>query len=256
PDGTIINNFDEAWDYANAKCRPGGGSGGRNGASLGESAAGENTGNAYEGMHNKDKLHPDADAIAKAIASEFPEINTIGGWRADGGYADDHAEGRAVDVMIDNYQDSGQVALGTEINNWVLDNADKYGVQYTIWRQEYFPGGGSSNIMEDRGSDTQNHFDHVHITVWGDNTPTHGGDGSGRGGGGCRCRSRRTSGQKWGPRGGSGGGGPRGCPADLITPGRGGLPRGFKMRWGTMQPAIDIANEMGTPIYAASSGEV
>ena len=256
PDGTIINNFDEAWDYANAKCRPGGGSGGRNGASLGESAAGENTGNAYEGMHNKDKLHEDADAIAKAIASEFPEINTIGGWRADGGYADDHVEGRAVDVMIDNYQDSGQVALGTEINNWVLDNADKYGVQYTIWRQEYFPVGGSSNIMEDRGSDTQNHFDHVHITVWGDNTPTNGGDSGDRSDGGGGSRSGQSSGNNCGPMGDSAGDGLDASPDDVIIPASGVLTSGFKMRWGTMHPAIDIANEMGTPIYAASSGEV
>lgn len=253
PDGTIINNLEEAWDYANALCRPEGGNG-RSGARLGESSAGADTGDAYEKMHSKDKLHPDADAIAKAIADEFPEINTLGGWRADGGYADDHVEGRAIDVMIENYHDSDQIALGTEINNWVLDNADEYGVEYTIWRQEYFPVGGNSNMMEDRGNDTQNHYDHVHITVWGDNTPTNGGDSGDRSDGGSR--GGRSSNIDCGPMGNSAGAGLNASPDDVIIPASGVLTSGFKMRWGTMHSAIDIANEMGTPIYAASSGEV
>ena len=38
-------------------------------------------------------------------------------------------------------------------------------MKYVIWRQRYWEPGGSWEPMEDRGSPTANHMDHVHVTV-------------------------------------------------------------------------------------------
>lgn len=42
----------------------------------------------------------------------------------------------------------------------------------------------------------------------------------------------------------------------FVFPARGILTSGFGMRWGTLHGGLDIANSIGTPIYAASDGEV
>ncbi|MCW3471838.1 M23 family metallopeptidase [Rhodococcus pyridinivorans] len=116
-------------------------------------------------------LQVDAKKLARALHLRFGDrIASIGGWRADGGYATDHTEGRAVDAMIANYRSGDGVALGDEITDYVLANADALGVEYVIWRQTYYPVGGAPSLMDNRGSETQNHFDHVHITVRGQGT--------------------------------------------------------------------------------------
>ena len=38
-------------------------------------------------------------------------------------------------------------------------------MQYVIWEQRYWEPGSSWELMEDRGSITANHYDHVHVTV-------------------------------------------------------------------------------------------
>lgn len=42
----------------------------------------------------------------------------------------------------------------------------------------------------------------------------------------------------------------------FVFPARGILTSGFGIRWGTLHAGLDIANSIGTPIYAASDGEV
>ncbi|CAN3132025.1 MULTISPECIES: M23 family metallopeptidase [Mycobacteriaceae] len=42
----------------------------------------------------------------------------------------------------------------------------------------------------------------------------------------------------------------------FVFPSRGILTSGFGARWGTLHAGLDIANAVGTPIYAASDGEV
>lgn len=42
----------------------------------------------------------------------------------------------------------------------------------------------------------------------------------------------------------------------FVFPARGILTSGFGTRWGTLHGGLDIANAIGTPIYAASDGEV
>ena len=116
----------------------------------------------------------DTIRLARAIAAKFPDIETIGGWRADGGGYNDHPSGRAVDVMIPNYTSAHGIALGNAVNKYILDNKKHFKLEYTIWRQTYHPAVGNSNIMEDRGDPTQNHFDHVHATVEGHGMPRGG----------------------------------------------------------------------------------
>lgn len=45
-------------------------------------------------------------------------------------------------------------------------------------------------------------------------------------------------------------------PAPWVAPTRGVISSGFEMRWGEMHKGVDIANEIGTPIRAASEGTV
>jgi hypothetical protein len=117
----------------------------------------------------------DTIRLARAVALKFPQIQTIGGWRPVDAYPD-HPSGRAADIMIPNYETAQGKSLGDAINKYVLDNKDFFAVEYTIWRQQYTPAGGEGNQMEDRGSPTQNHFDHVHVTTIGHGYPAPGTD--------------------------------------------------------------------------------
>jgi hypothetical protein len=104
--------------------------------------------------------------LARAVSKRFPELQTIGGWRADGGGFSDHPDGRAADIMIPNSgRDQKNVELGNRIQKYVITNKAVFKVDYTIWRQYYQPAQGPGNVMEDRGDWTQNHFDHVHVTL-------------------------------------------------------------------------------------------
>ena len=146
---------------------------------------------------SEQNLKPDAVRLARLIHSKWPdEIKTIGGWRANGGAAEDHPNGLALDVMIPDFQSSGGKALGTEINDFVKEHAEDLGVQYTIWQQTYWDP-TQEYKMEDRGSLTENHYDHVHITVIGDagkgDLGNLGGSGSKRGGDDCSGKQRRSA---------------------------------------------------------------
>jgi hypothetical protein len=66
----------------------------------------------------------------------------------------------AADFMV--YADS---AKGDAVAQFVIDNAARFGVEYVIWEQRIFIIGGSGwQAMEDRGSITANHYDHVHVS--------------------------------------------------------------------------------------------
>ncbi len=105
--------------------------------------------------------------IALDVWERWPAIRTQYGWRRD--VTPDHPAGRALDVMVPNWrQDSGK-ALGKEIAEYYRANAREYNVHYVIWDQKIW------NInrdregwrhMADRGNNTANHLDHVHITTF------------------------------------------------------------------------------------------
>ncbi|MGV9865712.1 peptidoglycan DD-metalloendopeptidase family protein [Rhodococcus koreensis] len=112
----------------------------------------------------------DTIRVARAVAQKFPEVKTIGGWRPVDAY-DDHPSGRAADIMIPDYNTGGGKELGDRIVEYLMANKAAFHLEYLIWRQQYILADGPSNLMEDRGSDTQNHFDHVHATTVGGGMP-------------------------------------------------------------------------------------
>ncbi|MHA7652948.1 hypothetical protein ACX9NE_25380 [Mycobacterium sp. ML4] len=102
--------------------------------------------------------------VERAISALFPEIHQIGGVRPDA--LRWHPEGLALDVMIpDPGSDSG-IELGNAIVTFVLQNAERFGIQDAIWRGVYYtPGGGAQ-------SGGYGHYDHVHVTTTGGGYPT------------------------------------------------------------------------------------
>lgn len=71
---------------------------------------------------------------------------------------------RAIDCFVPVYT----VEPGTSIANFAIANMDRFGIWYLIFRQKiYNPEIGKYwRNMEDRGSPTQNHFDHVHLSFY------------------------------------------------------------------------------------------
>ncbi len=105
-------------------------------------------------------LTPDAIRVHRAVCALFPSVTAYGGVGGGG----EHATGRAVDIMIPS---SG---VGSQIAAWVRANARSLGVSEVIWSQHIWTvqrSGEGWRAMSDRGSATANHYDHVHVTVYG-----------------------------------------------------------------------------------------
>ena len=97
------------------------------------------------------------DELRKVIGQKFG-ISNIGGYRPGGDGFNEHSTGRALDVMVGNDKSQGDA-----VKDFALANADAIDLKWAIWQQRlWYPGGGSKK-MEDRGSPTDNHMDHVHI---------------------------------------------------------------------------------------------
>lgn len=108
-------------------------------------------------------LQPQAEAFRQEVAAKFG-ITNIGGYRE--GDPDDHGKGLAVDVMVPT---SSQ--LGDQVAQYAIDNMDRAGISYVIWKQQFYMPvdniygpANTWNQMPDRGGDTANHYDHVHIS--------------------------------------------------------------------------------------------
>ena len=100
-------------------------------------------------------LNNDAARLCSAVQSAFGLTN-IGGYRPNAG---EHSTGQAVDFMISSQSQGDAIAA------FVQNHVAEFNVQYIIWRQRYWEPGSSWELMEDRGSITANHYDHVHVTV-------------------------------------------------------------------------------------------
>ncbi|MFB4319309.1 hypothetical protein [Actinomadura sp. 21ATH] len=106
--------------------------------------------------------------VLNAVDSRFGPFPAIGCARP--GDPQDHGSGRACDFMEST---GGQMpsasarAHGDAVAQYVIDNASRFGIKYVIWRQRIYDmrGSGGWRQMEDRGSVTQNHYDHVHVSV-------------------------------------------------------------------------------------------
>ena len=98
-------------------------------------------------------------AIHQAVCANWPQITTYGTLRADSG---DHGSGRAADIMV-----SGSTAW--QVAEFLRANAGSFGLNYVIHAQKIWSvdrAGEGWRYMEDRGSTTANHYDHVHVSTY------------------------------------------------------------------------------------------
>jgi murein DD-endopeptidase MepM/ murein hydrolase activator NlpD len=107
-------------------------------------------------------LQPAAQALADDVWAANLGILSIGGTRTSAIDPNGHPSGNAVDLMIANRDQ----AAGDRIVAYLEANWDRLGIDYLIWWQRYHDAPGQpGQPMEDRGSDTQNHYDHVHVNT-------------------------------------------------------------------------------------------
>ncbi|WP_433164312.1 SH3 domain-containing protein [Kribbella sp. CA-247076] len=114
------------------------------------------------GSDVEDGLSQDAIRVHRAVCAKFPNITSYGGLRP-GDSGSEHSSGRALDIMV-----SG--AEGKEVAEWLKANYKKLGISELIYQQQIWTVQRSSDGwrgMEDRGSATANHYDHVHVSVYG-----------------------------------------------------------------------------------------
>jgi len=122
------------------------------------------------GVASEDRLQVKTIWAARVISVLFPQITTIYGYRQDP--LPWHPNGLAIDVMIPNYHTPEGIELGNQIAGYALANAKRWGVNHVIWRQKIYPGVGAGSWTADLGSETANHYDHVHIATDGGGYPT------------------------------------------------------------------------------------
>lgn len=95
--------------------------------------------------------------VMKAIKARFPQVTFSTGGDQD------HATGHAVDLM------TSSSSTGDAMAEYVRANHSSLGVHYVIWSQKIWNVQRNSEgwrAMEDRGSATANHYDHVHVSVF------------------------------------------------------------------------------------------
>ncbi|GAB3450762.1 hypothetical protein GCM10027570_26070 [Streptomonospora sediminis] len=127
-------------------------------------------------MQGPYNITPRTEQMRELIIEKFgesPETGGVGCYRPDGGYVvGEHPKGRACDFMVNA---NGQMPppeenkRGQRIADWAQDNADRLGIMYVIYRQQIWDirrGDEGWRDMSDRGSITENHFDHVHISMF------------------------------------------------------------------------------------------
>jgi hypothetical protein len=104
--------------------------------------------------------------VHRAVCAAFPSVTTYLGLRGSGDY---HGTGQAIDIMIPSS------AVGDQIAAFVKANYKALGVSEIIWSQHIWTVQRSSEgwrAMPDRGSLTANHYDHVHVSVYGNSGTT------------------------------------------------------------------------------------
>jgi hypothetical protein len=110
-------------------------------------------------------IRPQVQAAANAVVSDVPGAAgiTLGGTRASATDPGGHPSGLALDYMV-----LSDTALGNAIVQYHRDHWAELGVEYLIYRQRILQSpNGSFEPMEDRGSPTANHMDHVHVNYRG-----------------------------------------------------------------------------------------
>ena len=111
-------------------------------------------------------LQPQTAAFKEEIANLFG-ITSFSGYRP--GDSGDHGKGLAIDFMVPESSE-----LGDKIAEYAIQNMASRGISYIIWKQRFYATFDSKygpantwNPMPDRGSVTENHYDHVHVSMNG-----------------------------------------------------------------------------------------
>ena len=109
-------------------------------------------------------LQPQTAAFKEEVANLFG-ITSFSGYRP--GDSGDHGKGLAIDFMV-----PVSSALGDQIADYAIQNMASRGISYIIWKQRFYAPFDSKygpaytwNPMPDRGSVTENHYDHVHVSM-------------------------------------------------------------------------------------------
>lgn len=119
---------------------------------------------------------------ARHFIMEAFGITEAGGYRPDDdGQGTGHGAGLAIDFMVGPYgSNNDPEGKGQAIANFLTQNMENLQISYIIWQQKFYMGqqniygpANTWNNMPDRGSNTQNHFDHVHVSfiIGGGNQP-------------------------------------------------------------------------------------
>lgn len=133
----------------------------RGGDDTASRSKGRDTNVSYEACSVSSSIESGLQPVAvngyRAICANFPEVKTYGGHRNQAG--SDHNSGMAVDAMI-------RGSVGDQITKFLIDNRQELNVKYVIWEQKYYAStnGWKGKPMENRGGDTANHYDHVHVS--------------------------------------------------------------------------------------------
>jgi len=109
-------------------------------------------------------LQPQTAAFKEEVANLFG-ITSFSGYRP--GDSGDHGKGLAIDFMV-----PVSSALGDQIAEYAVKNMASRGINYIIWKQRFYAPYDSKygpaytwNPMPDRGSVTENHYDHIHVSM-------------------------------------------------------------------------------------------
>ncbi len=117
-----------------------------------------------------DSITPRMREVRDEVDRRFGPFSAIGCYRP--GSDGEHPLGRACDFMLSTggvMPAAASVQKGYDIAAWAQANASRLGIMYIIYRQRIWdvrmPSSGWVP-MENRGSITANHYDHVHISVF------------------------------------------------------------------------------------------
>ena len=111
-----------------------------------------------DGSEIESAIQPTAVKVYRSVCAAFPELTTYGGQDGHG----EHVNGQAIDFMVPSSD------VGQRLADYLYANHSQFDLFDIIWSQTIWTierSGEGFRPMEDRGSPTANHFDHVHIMV-------------------------------------------------------------------------------------------
>ncbi|NQI33466.1 LysM peptidoglycan-binding domain-containing protein [Streptococcus suis] len=114
-------------------------------------------------VYDNSGLQPQVAAFKEEVATTFG-ITSFSGYRP--GDPQDHGKGLAIDFMV-----PVSSVLGDQVADYAIANIGAKNISYIIWKQRFYSPYPSIygpaytwNLMPDRGSITENHYDHVHVS--------------------------------------------------------------------------------------------